>query len=126
MSCMMAFKRSFLLRSVVAAMALGGLLAGCGGGGGGGASVGVGVGVGIPFQQPEVAALSLALTRVGPEAVEVDWSDDPRAASFLVLRDGFALATVTSTSLVDASVVFDNTYCYQVEGHDGTGQLVAA
>lgn len=122
MSSMIAFTRSFLLRSAVAAIALGGL-AGCGGGGGGG-----GGGVFVPVQQPVVvvAPLTLALTRVGPEAVEVEWSDDPLAASFLVLRDGFALARVTSTSLIDASVFFNNTYCYQVEGHDATGQLVAA
>ncbi|MEB0114811.1 hypothetical protein QN397_26460, partial [Variovorax sp. RTB1] len=88
--------------------------------------VGVGVGVVVPVQQPDVAPLSLTLTRLGPEAVEVDWSDDPRAASFLVIRDGFDLATVTSTSLVDNSVIFDETYCYQVEGHDASGRLVAA
>ncbi|CAN7366946.1 hypothetical protein [Variovorax sp. LjRoot178] len=123
MSSMIAFTRSFLLRSAVAAIALGGL-AGCGGGGGGGG----GGGVFVPVQQPVVvvAPLTLVLTRVGPEAVEVEWSDDPLAASFLVLRDGFALARVTSTSLIDASVFFNNTYCYQVEGHDATGQLVAA
>lgn len=126
MSSMIAFTRGFLLRSAVAAIALGGL-AGCGGGGGGGGGgVGVGVGVVVPVQQPAVAPLTLVLTRVGPEAVEVEWSDDPFAASFLVLRDGFALATVTSTSLIDASVFFNNTYCYQVEGYDAAGQLVAA
>ncbi len=126
MSCMIAFTRSFLLRSVVVAMASGGLLAGCGGGGGG-AIVVAGVGVGAPVQQPVVAALSLTLSRVGPEAVEVDWSDDPRVASFLVIRDGFDLATVTSTtSLIDNSVIFNETYCYQVEGRDPAGQLVAA
>ena len=129
MSNIIALARSFMLRSVVVAMATGGLVSGCGGGGGGGGgggSVGVGVGVVVPVQQPDVAPLSLTLTRVGPEAVEVDWSDDPRAASFLVIRDGFDLATVTSTSLVDNSVIFDETYCYQVEGHDASGRLVAA
>lgn len=88
--------------------------------------MGVGVGVVVPVQQSDVAPLSLTLTRLGPEAVEVDWSDDPRAVSFLVIRDGFDLATVTSTSLVDNSVIFDETYCYQVEGHDAAGRLVAA
>lgn len=125
MPFMIAFTRSFQLRSAVAAIALGGL-AGCGGGGDGGDSVGVGVGVVVPVQQPAVAPLTLLLTRVGPEAVEVDWSDEPRVASFSVLRDGFALATVTSLSLIDTSVFFDNTYCYQVVGHDLAGQLVAA
>ncbi|GAC1606214.1 MAG: hypothetical protein NVS3B2_13420 [Ramlibacter sp.] len=127
MSCMIVFTRGFLLRSVVAAMACGGLLAGCGGGGdGGGGSVGVGVGLVVPAPSPSVAPLTLTLTRVGPEAVQVDWSDDPRAASFLVLRDGSALARVTSTTLIDRSVIFNETYCYQVEGHDAAGQLVAA
>ena len=122
---MIAFTRSFLLRGVVAIIASAGLVAGCGGGGGGdGGSVGVGVIV--PVQQPDVAPLSLTLSRVGPEAVEVDWSDDPRAASFLVIRDGYDLATVTSTTLIDNSVIFNETYCYRVLGHDASGRLVSA
>ena len=121
MSHMTAFTRSFLLRSAAASIILGSLAA-CGGG-----SVDVGVGVVIPVQQPVVAPLTLVLTRVGPEAIQVDWSDDPRAASFLVLRDGFALATVTTTtSLIDASVLINETFCYQVQGFDAAGQLVAA
>jgi hypothetical protein len=126
MTSKLTFTRLFLLRSAVAAFALGGL-AGCGGGGGGGGGLGVGV-VGSVQQQPVVvvAPLTLVLTRVGPEAVEVEWTDDPLAASFLVLRDGFALATVTSVSLIDTSVFFNNTYCYRVEGYDVAGQLVSA
>jgi hypothetical protein len=113
------FTRSFLLRSAAASIALGGLAA-CGGGGGSD------VGVVVAVQQPAVAPLTLALTRVGPEAIEVDWSDDPHVVSFLVLRDGLALATVTSTTLIDNSVLINGTYCYQVQGHDAAGQLVAA
>ena len=119
MSHITAFTRSFLLRSAAASIILGSLAA-CGGGS-------VDVGVVIPVQQPVVAPLALALTRVGPEAIQVDWSDDPRAASFLVLRDGFSLATVTTTtSLIDASVLINETFCYQVQGFDAAGQLVAA
>lgn len=119
MSHMTAFTRSFLLRSAAASIILGGLAA-CGGG-----SVDVGIGVVVPVQQPAVAPLTLVLTRVGPEAIELDWSDDPHVASFLVLRDGFSLATVTTTSLIDTSVLINETYCYQVQGYDAAGLLVA-
>ncbi|TBR72134.1 MAG: hypothetical protein EPN64_18870 [Burkholderiaceae bacterium] len=116
MSHMTAFTRNFLLRSVAASIILGSLAA-CGGGD---------VTVVASVQQPAVAPLTLALTRVGPEAVQVDWSDDPDVASFLVLRDGISFATVTTTSLVDASAFVNGTYCYQVQGYDAAGQLVAA
>lgn len=114
---MTAFTRSFLLRSVAVSIILGSLAA-CGGGGD--------VTVVASVQQPAVAPLTLALTRVGPEAVQVDWSDDSYVASFQVVRDGYPLATVTTTSLVDASVLVNETYCYQVQGYDAAGQLVAA
>ena len=117
MSHMTAFTRSFLLRSVAVSIILGSLAA-CGGGGD--------VTVVASVQQPAVAPLTLALTRVGPEAVQVDWSDDPDVASFLVLRDGISFATVTTTSLVDASAFVNGTYCYQVQGYDALGALVAA
>ncbi len=117
MSHMTAFTRSFVLRSAAALIILGSLAA-CGGGD---------VSVVASVSQPAVAPLTLALTRVGPEAVEVDWSDDPDVASFLVLRDGYALATVTfTTSLIDTSVLVNGTYCYQVQGYDVSGVLVAA
>ncbi len=116
------FSRSaFWLRSTAAVVMLVGLAA-CGGGGGGSVEVGVGVDV----VEPAVAPLSMALTRVGPQAIEVDWSDDPFVASFLVVRDGHVLAEVTTTSLIDASVFIDETYCYQVEGYDAARVLVAA
>jgi hypothetical protein len=67
------------------------------------------------------------LTRVGPEAVELDWSDDPYVDSFLVVRNDVAFATVTSTtSLIDATAYVNGTYCYQVQGYDVTGALIAA
>jgi hypothetical protein len=122
MSYMTAFKRSFLLRSVLVAITLGGLAA-CGGGD----SANVGVGVIVPVQPPAIAPLTLVLTRVGPEAIEVDWSDDPRVERFVILRDGYALATTTTTTtLIDASVFVNETYCYQVRGQDAAGYLVAA
>lgn len=120
MSYMTAFKRSFLLRSVLVAITLGGLAA-CGGGDS------ANVGVIVPVQLPAIAPLTLALTRVGPEAIEVDWSDDPGVARFVVLRDGYALATTTTTTtLIDSSVFVNETYCYQVQGQDAVGNLVAA
>ena len=124
MSYITKISRGFALRSAATALTLGGLLAGCGGGGGDAA---VGAGVVVPVQEPAVVGLALGLSRVGPEAVQVDWSDDPEVASFLVIRDEVALATVSSTtSLVDASVVVDGTYCYRVEGYDAFGHLIAA
>lgn len=122
MSYMTAFKRLFFLRSVLVAIALGSLAA-CGGG----VSANVGIGVAVPVQPPAIAPLALTLTRVGPEAVELDWSDDPRIARFFILRDGYALATTTSTTtLIDSSVFANETYCYQVQGQDAAGYLVAA
>jgi hypothetical protein len=91
MSYMTTLKRSILLRGVLVAITLGGLAA-CGGGGG------VDVGVVVPVQPLAIAPLTLVLTRVGPEAIEVDWSDDRRVARFIVLRDGYALATTSTTT----------------------------
>jgi hypothetical protein len=90
--------------------------------------VGVGVGVIVPVQPPAIAPLTLVLTRIGPEAIEVDWSDDPGVARFVVFRDGYALATTTTTTttLIDNSVFVNETYCYQVRGQDAAGYLLAA
>jgi len=121
MAYMNVFTRSLLLRSVLVTILLGGLSA-CGGGGG---DVGVGVAVVVPSPQPDVAPLALALSRVGPEVIGLDWSDDRYAASFLVIRDGNALTSVNTTSLDDASVFVNQTYCYQVQGYDARGSLVA-
>ena len=119
MSYMTAFKRSLLLRGVLVAITLGGLAA-CGGGGS------AEVGVIIPVRPPAIAPLTLVLTRVGPESIAVDWSDDPSIASFVVLRNGYVLATTTTTTLIDNSVFVNETYCYQVQGQDAVGNLVAA
>lgn len=94
-------------------------VAGCGGGG----EVDVVV-VAPPL--PPIAGLDLVLTRVGPEAVQLDWSDDPEAASFVVRRNGRTLAQVDAVSLIDASVQFDGNYCYDVDGFDRAGELVSA
>ena len=75
---------------------------------------------------PSIAPLAIALTRVGPEAIQVDWSDDPYVASFTVNRDGYTLATVNATTLIDASVYVDQSYCYQVSGYDAYGYFIAA
>ena len=94
------------------------VVAGCGGGGS--------ADVVVVVSPPSIAPLAIALTRVGPEAIQVDWSDDPYAASFAVSRDGYTLARVTSNTLIDASVIIDQSYCYQVSGYDPFGLLVAA
>lgn len=110
-----------LLRLAIVAIALGGLSA-CGGGG----DVGIGVAVVVPAPQPYVVPLSLTLSRVGPEVIGLYWSDDPYVSTFLVVRDGSALASVITTSLDDASVLVNQTYCYQVQGYDPRGLLIAA
>jgi hypothetical protein len=74
---------------------------------------------------PPVAPLAIALTRVGPNAIQVEWSNDPDVASFTVSRDGFALATVDSLTLIDASVIMNQSYCYQVSGYTPSGLLIA-
>lgn len=86
---------------------------------GGGAEIVIGGG-------SDVDALDLALTRVGPLAIAVDWSDHPWVDRFSVFRDGFLLASVDATSLIDASVLLGETYCYEVEGYDVQGFLIAA
>lgn len=92
-------------------------VAGCGGGGHAEVIVDDG--------PPPVEPLSIVLTRVGPEAIEIEWSDDPYVERFVVYRDGYALADVDALSIVDASVYVDERYCYQVSGYR-SGVLVAA
>jgi hypothetical protein len=95
------------------------LSAGCGGGGDGG------VVVVVPPPAP-ITALGIVLTRTGPLTVQVDWTDDPAVADFTVSRDGYLLASnVPSTTLIDQSVSFNQTYCYLVDGYDGRGNLIA-
>lgn len=114
---------SYSIRGFAAALGLMfvALTAGCGGGGDGGASVVVVV----PPPAP-ITALGIVLTRTGPQTVQVDWTDDPAVADFTVSRDGYLLASnVTSTTLIDQSVSFNQTYCYLVDGYDGGGNLIA-
>ena len=111
-----------IVRRVTAAVgvALALALAGCGGGGGGSADVVVVAGT-------PVLRLDIALSRPGPEAIQLDWSADSYVDSYVVKRDGFTLASsVTTTTLVDASVLFNVQYCYQVLGYDFNGQLISA
>jgi hypothetical protein len=114
--------RRWLVGGALIAFVLGSVTA-CGGGGY------VEVGVSAPVfvvQPPPVAPLSFALTRVGPQAIALDWSDNPYVARFVVLRDGYLLATVNAVSLIDAAVYINATHCYQVQGYDNARQLVAA
>lgn len=109
---------------LVAALAMALCLVACGGGGEGYG----GVYVDVPVQQAVPAApiqLSLDLVPVGPNALEISWSDYPYVSSYSVLRDGSSLASVAGTSLVDASLYYRGTYCYQVQGYDARGRLIA-
>ena len=107
--------RRWLARGALALLITSGLV-GCGGGGE----------VYVSGGPPPVDPLNLALTRVGPQSIQVDWSDHPGVANFDVLRDGYRLATVNAISLIDNSVYVNQTYCYQVMGYDPRGNLIAA
>jgi hypothetical protein len=87
--------------------------------------VSVGVGVAVPVGPPPVSGLGLQLTRVGPESIQLDWSFDPYAAVYEVSRDGYPLASVRANSLIDASGLIGDRYCYQVVGRDGRGVVVS-
>ncbi len=87
--------------------------------------VSVGVGVAVPVGSPPVSGLGLQLTRVGPESIQLDWSFDPYAAVYEVSRDGFPLASVRANSLIDASGLIGDRYCYRVVGRDGRGVAVS-
>jgi hypothetical protein len=90
------------------------------------AQVTVGVGVTVPVGPPPITGLGLRLTRVGPESIQLDWSYDPYAAVYEVSRDGYPLASVRANSLIDASGLIDDRYCYQVVGRDGRGIVVSS
>jgi hypothetical protein len=108
-----------LAAAVAAGLAV--ALAGCGGGGDGGSADVVVVG-GAP-----VVRLDIVLSRPGPQAIQLDWSDDSYVDTYVVVRDGYTLADgVTTTTLIDASVIFNVQYCYQVLGYDFNGQLISA
>ena len=101
------------------ALALATALAGCGGGGS--------VEVVVVADGSSVPRLDIGLSRAGPLSIQVAWSDDPEAESFLVARNGLTLVdSVNATSVVDASVTFNREYCYQVFGYDFAGRLVSA
>lgn len=115
----MSHLRSFVRRlACIGALAFGAVAAGCGGGGSADIVVVAGP---VPL-----AALDIALTRIGPQTIQVDWSDDPFVDTFDVSRDGILLARVQSTTLIDNSVFFDQSYCYEVTGYDRAGDLIAA
>ena len=101
-------------------LALSMALAGCGGGGSGADDVVLADGSSVP-------RLEIALSRAGPLAIQVAWSDDPDVESFLVARNGLTLVdSVNATSVVDASVAPDVEYCYQVFGYDFAGNPISA
>ena len=108
-------------RSLYAAvtLALAVALAGCGGGGS--------AEVVVVADGSSVLRLDIGLSRAGPGAIQVVWSDDPDVESFLVARNGRTLVdSVNATSVVDASVAFNVEYCYQVFGYDVAGRLISA
>ena len=103
---------------MVLALAMAAAVAGCGGGG----SVTFAT---APVVVATVLPLDLLATRIGPEEVQLDWSDDPDVAFFVVTRDGFELARVSTLTLIDASVLFGDRYCYQVSGLDHSGVVIS-
>jgi hypothetical protein len=104
------------LLGAVAAIGVATTLSGCGGG--------VEVAVEDP-PPPPVTALSIRLARVGPEAVQVEWSDDPDVNQYTVYQNGYVLANVMATSVIDTTVTTNVQYCYQVSGYSLHGDLLA-
>lgn len=103
-------------QAAAAAVAFAVALAGCGGGGE----------VFVVAQPPPVAVLGIALTRIGPQTVQVDWSNDPYADFFTVSRDARVLANARSLTLVDSSVFYNQSHCYAVTGYDRAGHVISA
>ena len=99
------------------ALAMGLALTGCGGG----------LDVSLVIGGTHVARLDIALSRSGPQAIRIDWSDDRYVDTYVVSRDGSTLASsLTTTTLIDASVISNAQYCYRVLGYDFIGVLVSA
>jgi hypothetical protein len=114
-----------MIRQVLISIATVGLataLVGCGGG----LEVTAFVAAPPPPPPPPITGLAIRLTQVGPAAVQVDWSDDPDVYQFYVERNGYALARVMATTLVDYSVAPTGQYCYKVSGYSLHGDLLAA
>ncbi len=65
------------------------------------------------------------LTRTGPETVQVDWSDDPAAASFTVSRDGSPLANGDIHDLDRLLRGLRPELLLLVTGYDRFGNLIA-
>lgn len=72
-----------------------------------------------------IGALDIRLTQVDAEAIQLDWTFDPEAVAYTVVRDGYPLARLDTTSIIDASVMFGGRYCYRVLGRDGVGMVVS-
>lgn len=75
---------------------------------------------------PPVAPLGLQFTRVGVEALRLDWSFDPAVLAYCVTRDGVGLASVGTTSIIDESVFLGDEFCYQVLGLGAGAVTVSA
>lgn len=105
-------------RSLIAAVAVAAGLAGCGEGS-------VYVSSPVVVGHSSVAFLDLIPTRIGPETIRLDWSYDPAAYSYVVRRDGFTLANVSSVTLIDDSVLFGDRYCYDVLGLNFGGRVIS-
>ena len=59
-------------------------------------------GTAAPVVVATVLPLDLQVTRISPEEIQLDWSDDADAAVFVVTREGFELARVSTLTLIDA------------------------
>ncbi len=108
--------KSTKLRSLALVLIASATLAGCGEGS-------VYVSAPVVVGHAQIAYLDLVPTRIGPETIQLDWSYDPAAYSYVVRRDGFDLANLSGNSLIDDSGLLGNRYCYDVLGL-GAGRRV--
>lgn len=58
----------------------------------------------------------------GATSVALAWSSSPAATSYVVLRDGASVATVTATSFTDTGLTAGQGYTYRVAAVDDAGQ----
>jgi hypothetical protein len=106
------------LRSLVLALLASATLAGCG-------EASIYVATPVVVGHAQIAYLDLVPTRIGPQTIQLDWSFDPAAYSYLVRRDGFDLANLSSNSLIDDSGLLGNRYCYDVLGLSAGGRVIS-
>src|SRR4029077_13562457 len=80
----------------------------------------------VPDVTPPSQPQNLSATAVSPGQVNLTWSastDDICVAGYNVYRDGVKIATSSTTSYTDQSVVPNRAYTYTVAAYDAVGHV---